>query len=251
MVRFQRPPGPLNIWKVVDGFEVLEDGTKKPVKFSIQEIPYTFERKQEVIDLMCNHYLDDEAIAKCLKFKEDADAINDFKTMWNYAMNYNIAVGCYKLDTDGKIGELVGANIVYIVTDETEKDLAKFKAGFKSKNFLKMWELMELLLKKCDVKKIYNVDKYMGSICLCVNSAYRGQKLGYYMLDARKEIGKKYGCLATSTVFSVPTSQKQAARAGFEEGFTIEYKDVVDDKGNPIFPNIESTCAKQMIRRLD
>ncbi|XP_023246858.1 uncharacterized protein LOC106637545 [Copidosoma floridanum] len=185
MVHFKRPPGPLNVWNVVDGFEVLEDGTKKPVKFSIQEVPNTPEHRQEVINLLCDHFLDDEAMCRCLKLKKDPDGVDDFKTMWNYGMDQEVTVGCYKLDSEGKIGELVGVNVVFMVTDETSNDFAKFKAAFKSDNFLTIWKFFESLLQKCDVKKIYNVDKYISSICLCVNPTYRGQKLGFYMLDAR------------------------------------------------------------------
>ena len=64
MSRWQRPPGPISVWKVVDGYEKLEDGTQKPVKFSVQEIPLTAERRKEALDLMCTHFLADEPLSK-------------------------------------------------------------------------------------------------------------------------------------------------------------------------------------------
>lgn len=66
MGRWQRPAGPLNVWKVVDGYEILEDGTKKAVKFSVQEVADTPRRKQEVLDLFRASFLSDEAMCRCL-----------------------------------------------------------------------------------------------------------------------------------------------------------------------------------------
>lgn len=51
-------------------------------------------------------------------------------------------------------------------------------------------------------------------------------------------------------MFTVPTSQLQAKRAGFEDAYVVDYVDIVDDKGNQLFPNIEAKCCKIMSRRL-
>ena len=64
MSRWQRPPGPISVWKVVDGYEKLKDGTQIAVKFFIQEIPLTAERRKEVLDLMCTNYLAEEPLNK-------------------------------------------------------------------------------------------------------------------------------------------------------------------------------------------
>lgn len=63
-------------------------------------------------------------------------------------------------------------------------------------------------------------------------------------------MAKKYGFSATATFFTAQASQIQAERAGFDECVSAEWKEFVDDKGNPIFPNIESKYAKIMIKKL-
>ena len=50
---FQCPPGPINIWKVVQG-----SLNGKPVKFSIQEIPE--DRYDDVVDHMCTDFINEE-----------------------------------------------------------------------------------------------------------------------------------------------------------------------------------------------
>jgi hypothetical protein len=59
-----RPPGPLNVWKCIDGYEILVDGTCSPIKISIQEIPS--ERHEEVIEHMCTYFMNEDPICKSL-----------------------------------------------------------------------------------------------------------------------------------------------------------------------------------------
>ncbi|XP_008212184.1 uncharacterized protein LOC100118005 [Nasonia vitripennis] len=250
MARWQRPTGPLNVWKVIDGYETLEDGTKKPVKFSVQEVPDDEYRRKEFLDLMTTYFLAEEPLSKSLNIKDDPDGVEGFQTIWKYGLNQGIVIACYKLDSDGKTEKLVGANAVFIVNEQTGKDFAEYKKGFKSEKFMRIWTFFEKLASKADVTKAYNVDKFISSISLSVLPEYRGQKLGYHILDARSAMAKKYGFTATSTMFTAEASQLQAKRSGFEEGCSADYADAVDDEGNPLFPNITAKCSKIMMKRL-
>ena len=60
MISWHRPSGSPKIWKIIEGNS--KDGSKKSIKFSIQEIPDSVERKQEVLDLIRKHYLTDEPL---------------------------------------------------------------------------------------------------------------------------------------------------------------------------------------------
>ena len=59
--------------------------------------------------------------------KQDPDGVQDFRTVWEYVLNQGIGIGCYQLDADGKIGKLVGANMLFVMTDGTAEDIAKLK----------------------------------------------------------------------------------------------------------------------------
>ncbi|XP_058801487.1 uncharacterized protein LOC131670125 [Phymastichus coffea] len=249
--KWTRPSGPLNVWKVVDGYETLNDGTKKPVKFSIQDVPNDEKRRQEVLQLMYTHFLAEEPCSKSLKIKDtDPDGVQDFLTLWKYSLDQGVVIACYKLDSNGKIENLVGANIIFMKTPETLQDFNQMKQFFKSSNFLTIWDTFEDLASRADVCKTYNVDRYITSISLSILPAFRGQKLGLHILDARSPMAKKYGFSATTTFFTAQASQIQAKRAGFEEGVSVEFADILDDKGNPKFPNIDSKYAKIMMKRL-
>ncbi|XP_058801488.1 uncharacterized protein LOC131670126 [Phymastichus coffea] len=246
-----RPPGPLNIWKVVDGYETLDDGTKKAAKFSIQDVPNDDKRRQEVLDLMCTHFLAEEPCCKSLEIKDtDPDAKQHYLTLWNYSLDQGITIACYILDSNGEIHKLVGANTLCMKTPETEKDFDEMKKSFKSPAFNKIWDTFEDLSRRADVYKALNVDKYIASISLSILPAFRGQKLGLHILDARSPMAKKYGFKATATFFSAEASQIQAERVGFEDGVSVEFADILDNEGNPKFPNIDSKYAKIMMKRL-
>jgi len=245
---WKRPAGPWNVWNIVEGQEIVDDGTTKAVRFSIQEVPE--DRYPEAIEHMCKYFVADEATCKSLKLKDDKDAIEGFRSLWDYLLKIGISVGAYKLDAKDKLLELSGLNVLFVVTDELEKALGNFTVTFKSVKTRKLFEFMHSISEKADVRDIYGVDKYVSALGLSVAPAFRGQKLGVRLLEARNNIGRKYGIAASSTLFTGPSSQIQAERAGFETAFALEYSQVRDENGELLFPNIESKQIKLMIKRL-
>ncbi|XP_014205813.1 uncharacterized protein LOC106637522 [Copidosoma floridanum] len=253
---WKRPTGPSNVWRIVEGCEkVPDEGNTRAgssgatdFRFSIREVPE--DRYQEAIEHMCKYFVADEATCKSLKLKEDRDAVDDFQRLWDYLLKIGISIGAYKLDENDTPIELAGMNVLFVVTDEIEKALEKFVVSFKSKKAKKLFKFMQGLSEKADVRDIYGVDKYISALGLSVAPAFRGQKLGVRLLEARNDIGRKYGITATSTIFTATPSQIQAERAGFECVLVQEYSQVRDDNGQLLFPDIESKVAKIMIKRL-
>ncbi|XP_014227016.1 uncharacterized protein LOC106652526 [Trichogramma pretiosum] len=247
---WNRPDGPLNIWRIIEGEEHQNDGTKKKIKFSIQDIPE--EHYQDVIKHMCDYFVADEVTCQCSKIKDDEEALNDFRILWDYLLKIGISVAAYKLDSNNQIQELAGVNILFPVTDEIEEAIENFMKNFKSQGSRKIFEFMHDLNEKApDVRDIYKVDTYISALGLSVHPNFRGQKLGVRLLESRTDIGRKYGLTATSTAFTAPASQIQAERAGFETVFEQDYASVLDDEGSLIFPNIKSKSVKIMIKKLN
>ncbi|KAJ8687511.1 hypothetical protein QAD02_023305 [Eretmocerus hayati] len=247
---WKRPPGPLNVWKVVEGYENLDDGTKIPVKFSIQDVPDTEERRKEFLDNLTTHFLAGEPLSKSLRIKEDPEGAGNFKTVWELGLDQGVGIGCYKLNSNGEIGDLVGCNSIFIMTEGLGKLMGHMKATFSPK-FMKIWGVFDALVEQADVTKIFNVTTYISSISLSVSPEYRGQKLGYHILTARDEMAKKYGIVATSSMFTAKPSQSEAARAGFKEYASVNCGDLLDSSGNHVFPNVESKYTKLMMKKFN
>ncbi|KAJ8687463.1 hypothetical protein QAD02_023257 [Eretmocerus hayati] len=181
---WKRPPGPLNVWEVIEGYESLEDGTKKPVKFSIQEVPDTVDRRGEFLDNLTRHFLAEEPLSKSLRIKEDPQGTENFRTLWQLGLDQGVCIGCYKLNSNGEITDLVGCNSIFIMTATFRELLGHMKANFSPK-FMKITEIFDVLSEQADVTKIFKVATYMRSMSLSVLPEYRGQKLGYHILKAR------------------------------------------------------------------
>lgn len=57
-----RPPGPIKIWKTVDGFKTI-GGESKPVKIVLQEIPE--DRYEDIVDYLTTYFIPDEPCCIC------------------------------------------------------------------------------------------------------------------------------------------------------------------------------------------
>lgn len=56
---WKRPPGPVNVWKIIDGKRNGESA-----KFTIQEVPVN--RYEDILDHMCEYFLAEEPGTACL-----------------------------------------------------------------------------------------------------------------------------------------------------------------------------------------
>ena len=66
MPTWKRPPGPLNIWKEIEACEKSENGEKKKIRISIQEIPNTKERFEEALEILREQYIYREPMNEAL-----------------------------------------------------------------------------------------------------------------------------------------------------------------------------------------
>ncbi|KAL7299178.1 hypothetical protein TKK_0007774 [Trichogramma kaykai] len=244
---WQRPAGPLNVWKIIESTEKLSDGSTRPIRFSIQEVPV--DRREETIDFMLKYYIPDEPICKSLNCKNDPDMIHDFQVCWKYCLEEGSVEAAYVLGSDGSIGELVALNMLYVSSKANDQKIFQLMDSFKSSKFKALAKIMLDAKETADCSNILGVDEYISAIGLAVATHLRGQKLGLRLLEARSEMGKKFGIKGTSTTFTAKASQILATRAGFEEKFSWNYADILNDDGTPFFPNIETENFKIMTKK--
>ena len=80
---------------------------------------------------------------------------------------------------------------------------------------------MEYTRSLFDVYQHYNVDRYVSSLGLSVNTKYRGRGIATQLLLARIPLCKAIGVKLTTTTFTGVASQKCAAKIGFVEDLRI------------------------------
>ncbi|OXU24229.1 hypothetical protein TSAR_001323 [Trichomalopsis sarcophagae] len=234
---WKRPAGPPHVWQQLEVDEQLNDGTTERVRIIIQDIPE--DRYDEVVEYMSNFFLSELNIFVSLKIKEYKDAIEDYRKLIKHFLNENISIGAFKLGSDDSLRELVAVNVLFVETKEANKSLENIVTNFKSRSLKKYCNFKNNILENVDIYRTYGVDKYICSAGLRVSPAFRGQKLGVRLLEIRNDIGRKHEIAITSTVFTGVQAQKQAKRSGFETNLSLNYVEILDDDGRPMFPDID------------
>lgn len=49
--------------------------------------------------------------------------IHDFRILWNYCLEQGIVEAAYVLDSNDQISELASSNMLYISSDQSEKEM--------------------------------------------------------------------------------------------------------------------------------
>ncbi|XP_024945442.1 uncharacterized protein LOC107272393 [Cephus cinctus] len=245
---WKRPSGPPKIWK---RFEINEktgsegkDG--KVLRFSIEEIPT--DRYDEVLDLIVNNFMADEPLCRCLNIKDDPAGVEDFRNFWQLSLKQGISVGLFLDDSDIDKREIVGANVLLVLTHEDEELFDEVK--FKSAAAETIINFVMNATAETNVLDHYKVDKYISALGLVLIPRFRGYSLGGHILGVRNDIGQEYKIPVTETAFTGTASQILAQRNGFEVLLVKKYSEAYDSDGQLLFPNVDCECAKMMAKRL-
>jgi GNAT superfamily N-acetyltransferase len=101
-----------------------------------------------------------------------------------------------------------------------------------------------------DIFKDYNVDQYLTSFCLGVNSDYRNRGIAMEVLKARKSILKTFGLSVTYACFSVIGAQRAAEKAGYEVIYEMSYEEM--ERINPRFDfsKYPTKTCKEMVMKI-
>ncbi|XP_034191092.1 arylalkylamine N-acetyltransferase-like 2 [Osmia lignaria lignaria] len=237
-----KPPGPPKVWRVIE--TVIKGKENAPIKFSIQEIPE--DRYDEVADYMCTYFIPDEPMCKCSNGKNDPEFAESFRELWKKVLKHGLSIAAFTENPNGGKPIIAAVNVLVFCHKDDKEDYAD-SMPIKPRRIL---DVVLDISKKAQVYEKYGVDRYMGAFGLSVHPSYRGSAMGGHLLRAREDVGREYNIEVTSTGFTSPISQKLAERCGFETLIEQNYEELVDEKGNLLFPGIEAKTLKIMAKRL-
>ncbi|XP_065164940.1 uncharacterized protein [Atheta coriaria] len=142
---------------------------------------------------------------------------------------------------------LAGFNVLSISTPDEKISDIKVDGWFI--NFiLKFFTYLDA---QRNVFQEFGVDKCLKAMGLYVLPDYRGEGLGWKLLQARIPLCKSMGIKVTTTVFTSIVSQKQAYKAGFQDYFSVDYDVLGKTKPEFNIPNIqEHTKAVKILYKL-
>ncbi|CAD6219427.1 GSCOCG00004967001-RA-CDS [Cotesia congregata] len=238
---WSRPPGDPRVWSTVEA--VKPDGKK--VKFIIQEIPPS--RYEEALDHLCTVFITSEPICRSINLIDDAESVAEVRAFWTTALKQGISIGAYEVDQNNEISKFAGMNVLVMSNKGEDKTITPMTSTM-SKNE-KLLTFLHNLFAEVDFCKKWGVDYYLSAAGLDVDTNYRRLGLGTHLLLARDKIAQAYNILVSATFFSSPVSQKTAEKAGFKTFWEKRWNDIVDDKGNVIFPGLGDTYCKVMEKK--
>ncbi|KZC08772.1 PREDICTED: uncharacterized protein LOC107186893 [Dufourea novaeangliae] len=238
-----KPPGQAKVWNVVE--VAIKGSDKPPIKFSIQEVPE--DRYEDVLDHMCTYFIADEPICQCTNGKDDPEFVLSFRRFWTSMLAQGLTVGAFTEDPNGGKPILAGVNLLGLSFKDDDSNIDEIVTSERAKQIIHV--MTKLSKTVCPFEK-YGIDTYLTAMGLSVHPSYRGAALGKHILQARESIGREYNISVTVTWFTSPISQTLAERCNFENLVVRDYDDIVDEKGNKIFPGIESKRVRIMGKRL-
>uniref|UniRef100_A0A1L8DD29 N-acetyltransferase domain-containing protein n=1 Tax=Nyssomyia neivai TaxID=330878 RepID=A0A1L8DD29_9DIPT len=220
-------------------FDAKDPDTGKIVKYRVQDLPE--DRFPEALHLMATEFLRDETMCKSLELINDPNV--NGKDIWLGLLMQKISVVCFKEGSD----EICGMNILEVL----EKDVKEPEEKIESVKVQNLLKAMNFIKTQADPYNKHNVDKYLHAMGLLVLPKYRGLGLATEILRARVPLGKALGLKMTGTVFTGIASQKNAAKAGFVDEYTVYYEDLGKKEPFVVFPNVTSPQVKFMSLRFD
>ncbi|XP_063706456.1 uncharacterized protein LOC134835507 [Culicoides brevitarsis] len=189
------------------------DGTS--VSYEIRDLPPL--RFSEACELMIEHYIPDEPLARIMKLKDEPDSVNEYVELWRMAMQQGIVVGCFKDD------ELVGVNMTGVLSKSDELRDHKYRG----KAFHFTIELYLWLLQQFDMYEKFGIDSFLLGYGMGVQRKYRYRGIATEFLKGRRPMLEAIGVPYTTTMFTSGGTQKAATKAGYTTFYEIKYEECI------------------------
>ncbi|XP_017783195.1 PREDICTED: uncharacterized protein LOC108567317 [Nicrophorus vespilloides] len=223
----ERPEGSVypKIYKEFEG-KLRDDGRRK---FWIQDL--TEEYFDEVIKGCIEGFSVEEPLCKCTKSDEDEDeGDSEWNKLWMSALKEKLSLICLTKNEEGQT-KIAGFNcLVTFHKDEIFEP--------KSENSRNMFGMFQNVSDQRNAFEEFKLDMYLSAMGLYVYPEFRGERIGQFLLDARKDIGKLLGFKASLTFFTSTVSQKLAYRVGFKDYVTVPYVELLETHKDFLLPSI-------------
>ncbi|XP_034946060.1 uncharacterized protein [Chelonus insularis] len=238
---WSRPNGPPKVWNTVE--IVKSDG--ETIQFTIEEIPV--DRYDEVVEHMCSIFIQDEAMCSSMNVIDDPTSLELLRAFWKKIVAEGITIAAF-VKSENEKPIIAGINVLSVSDKDSDKEIKPILSSMsKAEKIITFAINSSTEANPCER---YGVDAYLGAVGLSVDPRYRRLGLGQRLLEARHKIGEAYGIAVTSTLFTSSASQATAAKAGYKVHMERLYDEIIDEKGDVVFPNLKGKIYKMMEKKL-
>lgn len=215
-----------------------EKNGDKLIEYRVQDLPEEY--FEESLQNIKKYYLPEENFAVATRVLENPEAVEDFFMFWRDALKQGVSLGCF---TNDGTEEFVAVNILIV---NSKDDPPCDKSKFKSNEIQGILKILDFAGRKFNVYDVYDTDKNMAGLGLCINYDYRYRGIATEMLKARINLMKEVGVNLTSTYYTAVGSQKAAEKAGYKESFVVSFEDLGKEFPEIDFSRSSAKCFKAM-----
>lgn len=142
MTNFLRPKN-LKFPQIYYTFKARNKNSDELVKYRIQDLPV--EDYEVALDLLITDFVPDENLCHCRDIESDAVGLREIREFWANELKKKISIACYKNNDDENEGELIGLNVLAVVSkndaEESTDDVSLKIQIYSPKIILKFFSL--------------------------------------------------------------------------------------------------------------
>ncbi|XP_018563423.1 uncharacterized protein LOC108905134 [Anoplophora glabripennis] len=220
-------------------FEGKRDAGGKKNQYWIQDL--TRDYYDEILHHMSTGFVTKSPICIYTNFLEDQQSIDDYIQVWKKMFELRLSLICLTKDANN-VTKFVGCNLLGRRYKNENRNIDEI---FKGRASRVAGRALYHVYQNCiDIFTELNIEEYVSAFGLYVLPEYRGDGIGYQLLQARRKICLAVGIEVSVTAFTTVGGQRLAEKLGFKNLLEIAYEDL--EKINPLFrfPGIEKGETK-------
>jgi len=205
--------------------------------YSIVEGPfgkYTFRRVRpadwgKVIKHIQDYFLKDEPTSKLLGYTDQYG--EEFAELVKMLLPDNLSFWV----EDNETGDVAAVRVTF----RHKKDTSFEGLKVESHTLKVLFDVVNICGERCDLFKQYDVEEYGNFFVASCAPKYRKQGITSEMYRRSLAFLKAEGFQMAKSCFTSPFTRAAATNLGFEEAARLDYKEMVDGEGKPVFNHDE------------
>lgn len=200
--------------QIYSRFKVKSKESDDEEEFYIQDLTENY--FDQAVDIIVELHARGAVFHKACNTLLNDDGIDRVRKSYRKAFEERISLICIKQET----GEIAGLNGLYV---QSRFDVP---AASDDVNFHQLQELTKHFTEACNLFDHYHVDYGVFAVGLCVDRKFRGRGIATEILKARAGVLRAIDLKMTSAIFSTNGAQKAAAKAEYDENYSIAYEEL-------------------------
>ncbi|KAL0099082.1 hypothetical protein PUN28_020260 [Cardiocondyla obscurior] len=185
------------------------------------------EHYEEVLRLIKHHFFREEPMCKAIALLNDQTSVKAYLNLLRTWMKGTLSL----VALSAKSKRVIGVAVTRINSDSDKSDTYNRILKFEGDALEKIMSLINDLIKRADVYKLFECDAYFRIHVLCVHPSYQQKGVDQAILEACVRVARTLDLPAIGGIFTSGQSQSLALKSCFRPIAEILYSRwIVDDR---------------------